>query len=73
MTVCAGGAGRHDQNPLVSTQAASLLDYTVDISGAADFPLVKAHGQCFRVCETSWLSGRLAGYLASGLVSWLVG
>ena len=48
MTVCAGGAGRHDQNPLVSTQAASLLDYTVDISGAADFPLVKAHGQFFR-------------------------
>ena len=44
--LCAGGTSQHDNTPLTSTQAASLMDFTVDIGGSADFPLIKAHGQC---------------------------
>ncbi|XP_076462763.1 putative ferric-chelate reductase 1 isoform X2 [Babylonia areolata] len=40
----AAGAGRHEQIPISSSMAVSLQDFTADITGGVDFPLVKAHG-----------------------------
>lgn len=37
------GVSRHDTT-IVSTQTAALTDFTVDISGGVDNPLIKAHG-----------------------------
>ncbi|KAL8598989.1 hypothetical protein ACOMHN_006798 [Nucella lapillus] len=37
-------AGYHGKTPLISTQAASLVDFSVNIGGSSNFPLIKAHG-----------------------------
>ena len=38
------GMGIHEDLPPISSQAASLQDFSVDIGGSTDFLLVKIHG-----------------------------
>ncbi|XP_070194189.1 serine-rich adhesin for platelets-like isoform X2 [Littorina saxatilis] len=53
--------GKHSQAPLISSLAASLQDFSVNIGGSADFPvLVKAHGSLMMV---AWIFAASLGII----------